>query len=192
MLDWGEGGFLFNVIYPETTSRSSSSKRRRRSRLTFRYCCCSWCCESGRQKVRLTIRLFHYTRVASYHLHNPIPRCGWFALKSPLSPLEVERIFLPSSSESEDVDCFRSVQILQNGWTTIQRQESSIASPFIQKNTSQTRGSLTPNKFHRNDCFLQSQIIGVGNWWKRNGGVPLIACVFIKFICRPSLGSLQH
>lgn len=29
MLDWAEGGFLFNVIYPETTSRSSSSKRRR-------------------------------------------------------------------------------------------------------------------------------------------------------------------
>lgn len=40
-----------------------------------RYCCCSWCCESGRRQALPTIRLFHYTRVASYHsLRSSPPR----------------------------------------------------------------------------------------------------------------------
>lgn len=38
----------------------------RRKAAAFWYCCCSWCCESGRRAVHPLTRLFHDTRVASY------------------------------------------------------------------------------------------------------------------------------
>lgn len=47
---------------------------RRRKAAEFWYCCCSWCCESGRRAAHPLTRLFHDTRVASYPFSPGEPR----------------------------------------------------------------------------------------------------------------------
>lgn len=59
---------------PVTVSKPRSHEVRRRKAAEFWYCCCSWCCESGRRAAHPLTRLFHDTRVASYPFSPGEPR----------------------------------------------------------------------------------------------------------------------
>lgn len=65
----GRGAVPAGATIGVCTGRSLSKPRShvpRRKAAAFWYCCCSWCCESGRRAVHPLTRLFHDTRVASY------------------------------------------------------------------------------------------------------------------------------
>lgn len=59
---------------PVAVSKPRSHEVRRRKAAEFWYCCCSWCCESGRRAAHPLTRLFHDTRVASYPFSPGEPR----------------------------------------------------------------------------------------------------------------------